>query len=212
MGFQPWINKGDRYLEIVMDYRVYCRVLSSKHTQLKVLGVKASCNVSHTCVQCVSDIFLLLPLTCPTSMIHSVPSGFWVIPLSHCSHVFPLSLKDPHPPFCLADSSPLDIKAHFKLPLLTSLHPPHARSISCCCGSESRWATLTWQWPRVQGNSAFLYVSFFQGQILSSLRAKVTGILPFSLHGHISTYICQPSTRWGGWGDNGKTTQGPDLL
>lgn len=119
-------------------------------------------------LQCVtsvcSDIFSWFPITLslfPTSVIQSVPNGFWVTPAWYCSHDFPLYWKHPHPPFCLGQSSPLNLKAQFKLPSWTFLCPSWARSISQSCGSESWLSTLIWQLPRIQGNLFVFSVCLF---------------------------------------------------
>lgn len=64
--FQPWINICDKYLETVMDYKVYCRALSSKRTQLKVTGFKVFGRVSSPSVLIFSPASLS-----PTSMTNS---------------------------------------------------------------------------------------------------------------------------------------------
>lgn len=118
----------------------------------------------------------------PTSVIQSVPNGFWVTPAWYCSHDFPLYWKHPHPPFCLGQSSPLNLKHS-----LNSLHglffaPP---------GPEAFLSPVVQNpdYPHSFGNYQehkaislfFLYVYFLQGHILCSLRAKVTDYSSFFL-------------------------------
>ena len=118
--FQPWINICNRYLEIVMSDRVYCWVLSSKHTQLSVTGCKAS-NVTSI----YSDIFSSSSITrspYPTNRTRSGPNRFYVLWHWCFSHVFHSYLKDSHPLFCLIESSALSLRAQLKfLPINFSL-------------------------------------------------------------------------------------------
>lgn len=116
-----------------------------------------------------------------TSMTYSVTNRFCVIRPWYFSHVFPPSLKDPHPPFCMIESSTLGIMAQLKLPSLTFLCPSQPRNISRFCGLECSLSTLTWQLLRVQGSIfVFLYVFLLLGKIISSSWAEITGYSFFS--------------------------------
>ena len=169
MEFQPWINICNRYLEIVMSDRVYCWVLSSKHTQLSVTGCKAS-NVTSI----YSDIFSSSSITrspYPTNRTRSGPNRFYVLWHWCFSHVFHSYLKDSHPLFCLIESSALSLRAQLKLPASTFLCLSQARSISLLL-----WAVVliihTWQLSRLQHSICFFICVSNPG---SSLMFEQTG-------------------------------------
>lgn len=114
-------------------------------------------------------------------MTHSVPNMFCVLPPWCFSHVFPSYSKDRHPSFCLVEASGLSLKAQLKLPSLT-FACPRPEGFPRSCGPQCSLFTLTGQLPRVQGNIfVILYVYLVLGQVLSFLKAEVTGHSSFFL-------------------------------
>ena len=116
--FQPWINMYNRYLETVMSEFITVPFPVNTHS---FLWQDVRCQYV---TSIYSDIFSssITGFLSPTSRTHSGPSRFCVLSLWCFSHVFPSCLKDPHPLFCLIESSALSLRAQLKfLPINFSL-------------------------------------------------------------------------------------------
>lgn len=159
-------------------------------------------------LQCVSSVcskifFSCFPITfslSPISMTHPAPRSFCVISPWHCSPGFPSYLKDPHSPFCLAESSRSPLRHN-----LNSLH----WSFFAHLRPDAFLAPVVQNahYPHSLGNYQEQYLClsvclFSPGPNLKLFVGKGYRSFIFFplLHGHISVFICQASTQWGAEG------------
>lgn len=171
-------------------------------------------------LQCVSSVcskifFSCFPITfslSPISMTHPAPRSFCVISPWHCSPGFPSYLKDPHSPFCLAESSRSPLRHN-----LNSLH----WSFFAHLRPDAFLAPVVQNahYPHSLGNYQEQYLC-----LSVCLFSPGPNLKLFVGKGHRSFIFFSPLT-WPyfciylpslysvrGWGYMGKPTQGPDLL
>lgn len=171
-------------------------------------------------LQCVSSVcskifFSCFPITfslSPISMTHPAPRSFCVISPWHCSPGFPSYLKDPHSPFCLAESSRSPLRHN-----LNSLH----WSFFAHLRPDAFLAPVVQNahYPHSLGNYQEQYLC-----LSVCLFSPGPNLKLFVGKGHRSFIFFFPLT-WPyfciylpslysvrGWGYMGKPTQGPDLL